>query len=126
MARLEMEKYEPTVGSCVMEELYTVTDRLKGRVIQNINSTAVGGGVAEILSRMAPLFRELGIDAHWDVIRGGERFFEATKRFHNALHNENVEPLQEDFAVFLENTDDNLREMNLYGDVIFKRPFWCN
>lgn len=115
----KLEKYKPIVGSCVMEELYTIADCLKGRIIQNVNSTAVGGGVAEILSGMTPLFRELGIDAHWDVIRGGGGFFEATKRFHNALHNENVEPLEEDFTVFLENTDDNLREMNLYGDVIF-------
>ena len=115
----KLEEYELIVGSYAMEELYAIADRLKGQVIQNINSTAVGGGVAEILSHMMPLFTDLGIDAHWDVISGNSRFFEATKRFHNALHSENVEPLQDDFTVFLKNTDDNLRDINIYGDIIF-------
>ena len=118
-AMSKIEKYEPIVGSGIIEELHTIADRLKEQVIQNINSTAVGGGVAEILRRMMPLFSDMGVDVHWDVISGDSRFFEATKRFHNALHNKNVEPLQDDFAVFLKNTDNNLREMNLYGDIIF-------
>lgn len=115
----KLEEYELIVGSYAMEELYIIADRLKGQTIQNINSTAVGGGVAEILSRMMPLFTDLGVDAYWDIISGDSRFFEATKRFHNALHSENVEPLQDDFTVFLKNTDDNLRQMDLYGDIIF-------
>ena len=115
----KLGKYESIVGSYAMEELYTIADGLEGRTIQNINSTAVGGGVAEILSRMMPLFSDLGIDARWDVISGNARFFEATKRFHNALYTGNGEPSQDDFTVFLKNTNDNLREMNLYGDVIF-------
>lgn len=45
--------------------------RLKGKVIQNIDSTAVGSGVAELLIRMAGLLNELGVDTRWDVIRGG-------------------------------------------------------
>jgi hypothetical protein len=49
-----------------------------GRSIQHVNSTAVGGGVAEILTRMVPLKRELGIDVHWDVLEGGESFFALT------------------------------------------------
>ena len=59
--------------------------RLRGRAIQHVNSTAVGGGVAEILSRLVPLTRELGIDVRWDVLRGGEAFFALTKRLHNGL-----------------------------------------
>ena len=51
-----------------------------------VNSTAVGGGVAEMLNRLVPLLSELEVPTHWDVITGGNDFFEVTKAFHNALH----------------------------------------
>jgi trehalose synthase len=78
--------YAPIVGSSTIEELYALAERLRGKTVQNINSTAVGGGVAEILSRMLPLLHDLGVDASWDVIKGNEGFFNLTKRIHNALH----------------------------------------
>jgi trehalose synthase len=78
--------YAPIVGSSTIEELYLLAERLRGKTVQNINSTAVGGGVAEILSRMLPLLQDLGVDVSWDVIKGNERFFSLTKRIHNALH----------------------------------------
>ena len=78
--------YAPIVGSSTIEELYLLAERLRGKTVQNINSTAVGGGVAEILSRILPLLRDLGVNVLWDVIKGNEKFFNLTKRIHNALH----------------------------------------
>jgi trehalose synthase len=92
---------------------------LKGRVIQNINSTAVGGGVAEILNRIVPLLRELNIDARWDVIKGGEEFFEVTKKFHNALHGRPEEISERQFEIFLETSQKNIDELDIYGDIVF-------
>jgi len=60
--------------------------RLKGRVVWNINSTAVGGGVAEMLRPILAYARGSGIDARWVVIDGGPEFFRITKRLHHALH----------------------------------------
>jgi trehalose synthase len=59
--------------------------RLKGKSFLHINSTKEGGGVAEILQRMIPLIRALDIDARWEVITGDARFFDTTKKIHNAL-----------------------------------------
>jgi trehalose synthase len=78
--------YAPIVGSSTIEELYLLAERLRGKTVQNINSTAVGGGVAEILSRILPLLHDLGVNVLWDVIKGNEKFFNLTKRIHNALH----------------------------------------
>lgn len=111
--------YEPIVGKNIIAELKLLATRLSGKVIQNINSTAVGGGVAEILNRMVPLLQELGVDARWDVIKGGERFFQATKRFHNALHGKSDGVTDDDFTAFLETGEQNKKEMNLYGDIVF-------
>ena len=57
---LKITDYEPIVGAHTIEELRILAGKLQGKVIQNINSTAVGGGVAEILNRMVPLLQELG------------------------------------------------------------------
>jgi trehalose synthase len=46
-----------------------------------VNSTAVGGGVAEMLRRIVPLLSELGVQVEWEVIKGDEPFFEITKAF---------------------------------------------
>jgi trehalose synthase len=59
---------------------------LAGRVVWNINSTAVGGGVAEMLRSLLAYVRGAGIEARWQVIGGDETFFRVTKRLHNFLH----------------------------------------
>lgn len=61
-------------------------DAFAGRKIFNINSTAHGGGVAELLAAIVPLARGAGVDARWLVVPGDEAFFRLTKRLHNRLH----------------------------------------
>lgn len=116
---LKLKEYEPITGPQVIDELYLLSEKIKMRSVQNINSTAVGGGVAEILNRMIPLLQELGINAKWDVIKGGEKFFKVTKKFHNALHGKEVEILPDDFTTFLETGEMNNKTMELTGDIIF-------
>lgn len=60
--------------------------QLEGRVIWNVNSTARGGGVVELLRPLLGYSRGSGVDARWLVISGDADFFEVTKRLHNALH----------------------------------------
>lgn len=55
------------------------------RTFLHVNSTRSGGGVAEILQRMTPLLKDIGINAVWDVIEGDDRFFDITKKIHNAI-----------------------------------------
>jgi len=65
--------------------LRKLADRLADKTFLHINSTREGGGVAEILQRMIPIMSSLGIKARWDVITGDDRFFDMTKKVHNAL-----------------------------------------
>src|SRR3989338_452135 len=103
-----IEEYIPIVGESVIEDLKLLAERLKGKVVQHINSTSVGGGVAEILNRMVPLLKELGVDTRWDLIKGGEQFFEVTKKFHNVLHGRKEEITQRDFDIFIETSQRNM------------------
>jgi len=118
-SRSRLQDYEPIVGRSGIEELRVLAEKLSGRVIQIINSTFIGGGVAEILEHMVPLLNQLGVDARWDVITGSEAFFEVTKKCHNALHGEREKILPEDFLLFSEVTERNLEEMKFYGDIFF-------
>jgi trehalose synthase len=115
----KIEEYIPLVGQAVIDDLRLLGTRLKGKLVQHINSTPVGGGVAEILNRMVPLLIELGVDTRWDVIKGGEQFFEVTKKFHNALHGRAEEIGQRDFDIFMDTSRQNIEEVNTYGDIVF-------
>jgi len=75
--------------------------------------------VAEILTRMVPLLTQLGVDARWNVIKGSNEFFSVTKKFHNALHGRQERISARDFEIFMETTQKNIDEIELYGDVIF-------
>jgi trehalose synthase len=92
---------------------------LKGRVIQNINSTFSGGGVAEILNRMIPLLRQLEVDARWNIITGNDSFYQVTKKFHNALHGKAQNITQRDMDLFMDVTNSNMETMDLFGDILF-------
>jgi trehalose synthase len=59
---------------------------LDGRVVWNVNSTAQGGGVVELLRPLVAYARGVGVDARWLVIEGPPEFFNITKRIHNHLH----------------------------------------
>jgi len=87
--------------------------------VQNINSTAVGGGVAEILTRMVPLLNQLGVQTRWDVIKGDEKFFVITKNIHNALHGLPVDLSADDMAYFREMNNSNALQMDLSSDFVF-------
>ncbi len=114
-----LDDYKDMVGQSVIEELRVLSEHLKGASIKNVNSTAVGGGVAEILHRMVPLLRELGLDARWDVIKGGERFFQITKNIHNALHGADASVSADDFEYLLETNRSNFDNIACDCDVMF-------
>ncbi len=115
----DINAYAPIVDQNTIDELYFLARRLQGKVVRNINSTAVGGGVAEILTRMIPLLKQLGVDAHWDVIRGDEKYFAITKNIHNALHGAAAPVTREDLDYFLEVNRTNAQEMDCCGDIMF-------
>lgn len=105
--RVPLEDYAQLLGAGEIEELRALAKPLRGRRIGMINSTAVGGGVAEILNRLVPLAEELELSIHWDVMTGGEDFFEVTKAFHNALHGAPYRSNPRDFEIFLAYNDRN-------------------
>ena len=100
-ARIPLEQYSAILGEREINEMRVLAAPLKGRTVQMVNSTAVGGGVAEILNRLVPLAEELDIPIRWEVLTGGEDFYAVTKAFHNALHGSPYKATARDFEIFL-------------------------
>ncbi|HUI26150.1 MAG TPA: glycosyltransferase [Candidatus Kryptonia bacterium] len=114
-----LDLFEPFVARGTIDELRLLGRQLQGQRIVTVNSTAVGGGVAEILNQLVPLARELGVTVRWDVIKGGEDFFAVTKRIHNALHGRPETLSAHDQQVYRDTTARNLAEMDLDADIVF-------
>ena len=81
---------EPVIGVERYQQLIQAADEFRGemsgRSVWNISSTAVGGGVAEMLHALLGYVDDLGIANHWMVITGDAGFFVITKRLHHEIH----------------------------------------
>jgi len=95
LSEVRVEPHPPELLSTIIGEeraarLETAADAarraLDGRRVFNVNSTAAGGGVAEMLQTLLAYARGVGIDARWFVIGGNPAFFDITKRIHNRLY----------------------------------------
>jgi trehalose synthase len=116
---VNINNYIDIVGKEIIDGLFIISEKLEGKMIQHINSTSVGGGVAEILTRMIPLLKQLNVESRWDVIKGDEKFYAITKAFHNALHGVPTKFKKEEFEYFVEVNMHNSNEMIFDGDLIF-------
>jgi len=71
-----------------------------------------------MLNRIVPLLAELEVATHWDVITGGNDFFEITKAFHNALHGGKYDLSRQAQEVFLATNAQNRQRLSFDEDVI--------
>jgi trehalose synthase len=106
----DLARFEPILGQPAIEQARAVAvellRQLDGAAIWNLNSTPVGGGVAEMLQPLLGLARGVGVDVRWLVIGGSPDFFRLTKRLHHALHGSpgSGDPLDEDAHRLYEET----------------------
>jgi len=92
IAAIPLQRLGPILGAARVANGLDAARRagalLSKRVVWNVNSTAVGGGVAEMLHSLLGYTRGLAVDTRWLVLRGNEPFFRVTKRLHHAIHGE--------------------------------------
>ncbi|MBQ10326.1 MAG: glycosyl transferase family 1 [Planctomyces sp.] len=119
---VDFGQYRPLISSQLSGQLTDVASNFKGLRIVHLNSTAKGGGVAEILQSMTPLMNSLGITTEWIVINPPAEFFQVTKRIHNLLQGApgtlSAEELKTYFGS-IETVADEIRSAGLKADVWF-------
>jgi len=117
-----IDDYGPIVGEEVIHQLRQIATPLKGLKVVHVNSTKVGGGVAEILDRLVPIKQELEIDARWEIVKGDEKFYECTKSFHNGLQGKSCaisDSLLRIYELTNEENAEVLRPMLTDADIVF-------
>ncbi len=97
-----LDDYLPIVGEKVIGNIYKKARHLINKHIVHINSTAYGGGVAEILNNLIVLLNDIGVDTGWRVLIGPSDFFSVTKKFHNALQGNSINLSQNKKNLYLE------------------------
>lgn len=117
-----LERYADVVAEDVVDQLRQLATSLQNIKVVHVNSTREGGGVAEILAKLIPLERELGLDVQWEVITGNDEFYRCTKGFHNALQGNQVSIPKSLLKVYEETNEANaekLRPILEDADIVF-------
>lgn len=115
---LHLDDYRSVVPGGTIDLLYRLAERVHGRSLLHVNSTRVGGGVAEMLTRYVPLFNDLGLPVRWEVITGNDGFFRVTKSFHNALQGAEQAFSEQMLAAYLDINRANAAQLDLDADVV--------
>jgi len=117
-----LERYAEAAGADSVAQLRQLSEPLQGIRVIHVNSTKIGGGVAEILSQLVPLQRELGLNVEWHVVEGSPGFFACTKKFHNCLQGSGDRPTEDDLRIYEKVNAENAERLKAIleeADVVF-------
>lgn len=118
LAPRRLDDYRRLIGADAFDELRALAAPLRGARVLQINATAYGGGVSELLRSLVPLERDLGLVADWKIISGDDAFFDVTKRLHNGLQGARVALSPVDRDRYLAANRANARQLEEEYDVI--------
>jgi trehalose synthase len=116
---LRLEDYREAAGDEAVDRLREVARGFAGSRILHINSTAFGGGVAELLFTHLGLLQDLGIEVTWQVLEGSDDFFTITKFVHNGLQGADVPWTEQMAELYLDRVRANARELDGEYDFYF-------
>jgi trehalose synthase len=113
-----IEDYEQFIGPQPVARIIEKARKLCDLRVAKVNSTANGGGVAELLSSMIPLMNKLGLTTEWRVINGGADFFGITKNIHNGLQGNEIHFTAKDKRIYEEVVYENSVQNHLDHDFV--------
>jgi trehalose synthase len=118
LGQKSLADYTHIAGRGLIEQIRELVEPLQGRSVLHVSATAFGGGVSEILYTLVPLMRDVGLDAHWQVILGREEFFNVTKLMHNSLQGDPQAISDQQWEVFEAYNAMNAQDLEGDWDVI--------
>jgi trehalose synthase len=110
--------YTHLVGRGLVDQIRELAEPVRGLRVLHVSASAFGGGVSEILYTLVPLMRDVGLDAHWNVILGREEFFNVTKLLHNSLQGDENTLTEQQWEVFFAYNTMNARGLEGDWDVV--------
>ncbi|MDH5641663.1 MAG: hypothetical protein OEY28_10240, partial [Nitrospira sp.] len=115
----ELEQYREVAPKGTIELLQRLGELVEGKRFLHINAVRYGGGIAEILRRLVPVMKALGIDARWEVIAGTQEFTDVTHRMADGLQGRPETITDEMYQTYLSVTARNAKALDLDADLIF-------
>jgi trehalose synthase len=113
-----IDAYVESVGDEAVAALRRLAAPLRGLRVLHVNATADGGGVAELLRSVAPLLRDLGLDATWQTFAAEPAFFSVTKAIHNALQGAPHTLTPDEQAMYIAWQHDNAARLQSEYDIV--------
>ena len=102
VGRRSLDAYRGIAPDAILDQLVNVASNLRGARVLHVNATPYGGGVSELLRSGVPLLNDLGLVAHWKIIRGDDLFFQVTKKIHNGLQGATADLTEADREAYLD------------------------
>jgi trehalose synthase len=119
LADKRVDEYAGPAGEEAVERLREAARPFVGASVLHVNSTAYGGGVAELLQSQLPLMKDLGIETTWALVEGSDDYFAVTKAVHNALQGAEVPWTEEMREAYLERIRANAAKYAERFDYVF-------
>ncbi|MDH5669039.1 MAG: glycosyltransferase [Nitrospira sp.] len=115
----ELEQYRDVAPKGSIELLHRLSELVEGKRFLHINAVRYGGGIAEILRRLVPVMKAMGIDARWEVIAGTQEFSDVTRRIADGLQGRPEAITDEMYQTYLSVTARNAKALDLDADLVF-------
>lgn len=118
LLRKQIRRYREVAGDEIVDECHELAARVRGVRVLELSSTATGGGVAELLSAIVPLGRDLGLDVDWRVVTGDSKFFNITKRLHNGMQGMDFTVTPQQAEEYLAHNEQTAKQIGNHWDVV--------
>jgi trehalose synthase len=115
----ELEQYREVAPKGAIDFLQRISEQVQGKRFLHINSVRYGGGMAEILRRLVPVMKALGIEARWEVITGTQEFTDVTRRIADGLQGRPETITDEMYQIYLDVSARNAKVLDLDADLVF-------
>jgi trehalose synthase len=115
----ELEQYREVAPKGTIDFLQRLSEQVQGKRFLHVSTVRYGGGMAEILRRLVPVMKAMGIEARWEVITGTQEFTDVTRRIADGLQGRPETITDEMYQIYLDVSARNAKALDLDADLVF-------
>jgi trehalose synthase len=115
----ELEQFRDVAPKGTIDFLHRLGDLVQGKRFLHINTVRFGGGMVEILRRLVPIMKAMGVEARWEVIAGTQEFTDVTRRIGDGLQGRPETITDEMYQIYLDVNTRNAKALDLDADLVF-------
>lgn len=115
----ELEQYREVAPKGTIDFLRRLSDLVQGKRFLHINHVRYGGGMVDILRRLVPVMKAMGVEARWEVIAGTQEFTDVTRRIADGLQGRPETITDEMYQIYLDVSARNAKSLDLDADLVF-------